>query len=227
MEQSNPAPNAPATSHRSRQVVFLCLAAICVIAIGLAARYWWQARAANEASLPAVKLASIHVTNLLKLRDAETATFKDYFDKADAAVSEIDKASIALRSTADTSQAAVAQAIAYMDSAQEVARASRMLMRKRMELRSAMKAVDDIRELPTDSYMADYRLQRIEKIGRDLKQARQELLAAARDENKALVAFRAKDDAVVQQYGSQVGVDRKAFQSNFDEVQRELKATPD
>lgn len=217
--------NTPPAAQGVRKRRYLILAlALVVLAIGaFAGNRWWRDREAEAAALPAVKLASIHLTNVLRLKGAESATFKEYFEKTDVAVSEIDKSSIALRSGADITHPSVAQAVSYMEAAQEAARASGMLMRKRMEFRTAVRAMDRTDDLPSGDYMRDYRIKRLTQVLEDVKKAREEYSGAASSAKVSLVAFRGKNDQMVTAYGKQVEVDSKALKDNLDEAETIVK----
>jgi predicted nucleic acid-binding Zn-ribbon protein len=207
----------------SRRYIVGAVLVAALAAGGYGGTQWWRDHQAETASLPAVKLASIHLTNVLRLKSAESATFKEYFEKADSAVSEIDKASIALRSTADITHPKIAQAVSYMETAQEAARACGMLMRKRMAFSSAMKGLD-YDDLPTGSYMAEYRLQRMKKALEEAKKARAEYADAASGERTALVALRTKNTELTATYGQQVAIDPKALDENLKDAEETQKS---
>lgn len=195
----------------TRRTMLALVAAGALVGGGVFGTRYWHDREAAQAALPAVKLTSIHMTNLLRLYGSNTATYGEVIAKSEATVAEVDKAVVQLRSTADTRHPTVVQAIDFMESAQGSARTLSQVARRTLAFSVA---VDSAKRADGD---ADSSNQFVREVAlrtavREWGEARKRLGEV--DETSAAAAktfadLRTRNAAVAVRFGADAAIEPK------------------
>jgi hypothetical protein len=153
---------------------------------------------------PHVKNASIRISNSSRLElEPSQATFKELFDRLDTDVAEIEKHVVEVQSSSTEKTAAIsAPVVAYLQAAQEFARAQSMKYRKRLAFRNAVDRSDDaIRDLRSaSSYGSGYALERSKKSLDELTKANEEFESSVKEFVVAAKNMRETESKISQMF---------------------------
>lgn len=212
------------------------LTVIVAVALAGAVFYGYKQHQRSEliASIsPAVKNASIRVTNASKLETEKTnITFKELFDRLDADTAEIEKRSIDVQSIATKENAELTDPVVeYLRHCQEFSRAYSMKYRKAFAFSNALDrvtdAIDDART--SNSYGYEYAAKRRDKAMEEMKKASSEAKKADEDfvaatrqlkDSRVKLAALLPDDALVPLAQLDSLVEKKAKDGNKAEANK-------
>lgn len=195
----------------TRRTLLALVATGALVTGGVFGTRYWHDREAEKAAAPVVKLTAIHMTTLLRLYGSENPTIREIVAKSEATVSEVDKAVVQLRSTADTAHPTVVQAIDFMESAQGAARNLEQMTRKMVALSvsidSLQRATDDATS--SNQYTREYALRSASTQLSATTKAQGELAASQDAAAKSLADLRVRNDAIARRYGAAATIEQK------------------
>ncbi|MEJ8836315.1 hypothetical protein [Ramlibacter sp. AN1133] len=178
-----------------------------------------QNAAHKDAVRAAVKMASIYATDIGELETKSSKiTFGEYFKKTEAALSEIDKSAIQLKSAATGANPYLDPSLGYIKQVQDLIRTLNAGTRATM---SASSVSDRVDRIAGGSFSVSFRLEQLQEAQRDLKKAIEDKEKADAEGLQQLKSLRPKAAWVQTTLGPDAGI----APNLFDELEKKLSGS--